>query len=228
MNQSSSAGGAGPPIARPRRGAANPGGALDPARLLEGLAAGVEPAPTGSAAQGQADERHRTSPARQVNAELRGDAGRIFANWVVRVTNLPQFRARPDLGLAEVKRGMPELVVAAIDALAMPDPVLAPDPNGAAAAAAVALARSRATHGFALGEVLTDVQELCHELSAAVWRAVDAAPGREDALRDLIDRALVLGGDLLIAVSHDWVARISDQPPPPASAAAAALSEARQ
>jgi len=146
-----------------------------------------------------------------MNAELRIAAGHIFANWLVRVTNLPHLRARPDLRLSDVKAGMPELVIAAIDALAAHDPIVRPEPNAAAAAAAVTLARARAAHAFSLGDVLAELQELRSEFFAAVWRINDAAPAlapRNAAPRDLMERFVGLGGALLIAVSEDWVTRL--------------------
>lgn len=253
-------------------------GALDPSRLLEGVSAAAV-APGHRARSGPApgpgypadptdpayldpQARSPRSAARQMNGELRLAAGRIFANWVVRVTNLPHFRARPDLRLTDVKPGMPELVIAAIDALAAHDPVLQPEPTAAATAAAVSLSRARAAHAFSLGDVLAEIQELRTEFLAAVWRIVDAAPGAaadlavgsaagpaaatfpgvvdvrsvapshaapsrpalepatalaptpprpETPPRDLMERFVGLGGDLLIAVSEDWVARLESQ-----------------
>jgi len=151
---------------------------------------------------------------RRITAELRATAGRIFANWVVRVTNLPHYRARPDVRLSDLKIGMPELVIAAIDALTAHDPMLRAEPNAAAAEAAVTLARGRAAHAFSLSDVLAELQELRVEFLAAFWRIFDTSPAPDapgSAPRELMERFIRLGGDLLIAVSQDWVSRLEGQ-----------------
>lgn len=212
MNQSSSGGGHAP-SRQTRPTNLDTRGALDPARLLEGVSVIAGPARAEAAMSPRSASRLSPASVRRITAELRAAAGRIFANWVVRVTNLPHYRAQPDVRLSDLKTGMPELVIAAIDALTAHDPTLRAEPN-AAAAAAVTLSRSRAAHGCSLSDILAELQELRVEFFAAFWRMIDSSPTSDllgSAPRELMERFIRLGGELLIAVSQDWVSRLEGQ-----------------
>lgn len=190
-------------------------GSLDPARLLEGLTALPEPKPLVFPDPQGTDrllETPRPSPVGLLNTALRQEAGRLFANWVVRAMNLPQFRARPDLPLAAVKTGMPELVVATLEAVSTADPALNPEVQMAVAQAAVALARRRAVQGFSLREVLTELQEWSLELLTAVWRAVDDQPTLAGAPRVVIERLAQLTFEAATAVAEDWIVGPAEAP----------------
>jgi hypothetical protein len=160
------------------------------------------------------DHRAR-SPEIRVQAALRADVGRVLANWVLRIANLPVYRARPDLALDQLMDGLPRLVHAVLHAIATPDPALDPDPATHAAETAAEHARRRAAAGFPAGAVLAELRELHVELLAQLWRIVDEtlvatsadapATSPTDAAwmpRSTIERLAMTIGDLSAAAAE--------------------------
>jgi hypothetical protein len=157
------------------------------------------------------DHRPRT-PEVRLQAGLRADAGRLLANWVVRIANLPVYRARPDLALDQLMDGLPAVVHAVLHAAATPDPGLDPDPAARAAEAAAEHARRRAAAGFPVDAVLAEFRELHLELLTQLWRIATetAPPTKVDAEpaaavdfawvpRMMIERLAATVGDLSVA-----------------------------
>jgi hypothetical protein len=152
--------------------------------------------------------RHR-SPEVRLQAALRAEAGRLLANWIVRIANLPVYRARPDLRLDQLMDGLPGVVHAVLQAIATPDPGVEPEPGSRAAEVAAAHARRRAQVGFPVGAVLAELRELHAEVLAQLWRLVDEqAPVADESVtpRALIDRLAIAVGELQIAAAEAWVA----------------------
>src|SRR5687768_5931520 len=67
------------------------------------------------------------TPLARVTLELQEQSSRIVANWALRVSTFPTFRATPDINLAQLQEGVPELLDAVLAAIASPDPALDPD-----------------------------------------------------------------------------------------------------
>ena len=166
----------------------------------------------------------------RVQATLRADAGRLLANWVVRIANLPVYRARPDLRLDQVMEGLPPLLHAALQAVSTPDPGLDPEPAARAAEVAAEHGRRRAAAGFPIGAVLAELRELHGALLAEVWRIADEPPQPTDPAaappglpgdaagtpRSVVERLAATIDALFEATAEGWVA---------GSAAAAAPEE---
>jgi hypothetical protein len=152
------------------------------------------------------------SPEVRLQAALRADAGRILANWIVRIANLPVYRARPDLALDQLMDGLPALVHAALQATATPDPAVEPEPSARAAEVAAEHGRRRAAAGFPVGAVLTEFRELHAEVLGQLWRVMDAAAAPEapeataGTPRALLERLAAAVGEMSAAAADAWAA----------------------
>jgi hypothetical protein len=162
----------------------------------------------------------------RVHASLRADAGRLLANWVVRIANLPVYRARPDLRLEQVMEGLPTLLHAALQAVSTADPALDPEPAARAAEVATEHGRRRAAGGFPIGAVLAELRELHGALLAEVWRIADepaqpapsaqsvapptappGLPGDAGGMpRSVVERLAATMDSLFEAAAEGWVA----------------------
>lgn len=145
------------------------------------------------------------SPLARVAALLSRQTHRIVANWVLRVANLPEFRATPNLGLNQLQDGIPALLEAALTAVGTSDPTIDPAPLEWAQELAAAHGRAREAEGFTIGVVLAEYQQLRMEVWAALWRIVDADPTPADVPRELQSRLSSTFDSLAIAAAEAWV-----------------------
>jgi hypothetical protein len=113
------------------------------------------------------------TPLARVTLELQEQASRILANWALRVSTFPVFRATPDINLAQLQDGMPELLDAVLAAIASQEPALDPDAQYRIAELASAHGRKRATDGFSIGVLISELSELRAELWAAILRITE-------------------------------------------------------
>lgn len=146
------------------------------------------------------------SPAARAAAMLRDQASRIAANWVLRVANLPAFRALPDLTLSQLQDTIPEILDAALVAIATSDPSVDPEPLQRALDLAAEHGRKRADEGFAIGDVLAEFQQLRTEVWAALWRVLEGDELLSDSLRELQGRLSHTFDSLMIVAAESWVA----------------------
>jgi hypothetical protein len=150
--------------------------------------------------------RHR-SPEVRLQAALRSEAGRLLANWIVRIANLPVYRAQPNLRLDQLMDGLPAVVHAVLQSIGTADPGVEPEPGARAVEVAAAHARRRAQAGFPVGAVLAELRELHAELLSQLWRLLDElTPTGETvaAPRTSIDRLAAAIGELQIAAADAW------------------------
>ena len=141
----------------------------------------------------------------RVVVALRAESPRVIANWVLRVANLPAFRAIPNLHLADIQDVIPEVVTAVLAATAIADPSVDPEPVAYASEVAERHGRSRADAGFGLRVVLVEFQQLRAELGAAVHRVVDEDPALATIMHDLTDRLNYTLDTVLIAAADAWL-----------------------
>ena len=141
---------------------------------------------------------------------LQEQVSRITANWVLRVGNIPAFRAIPDLSLSQVQDSIPQLLDAALSAMATSDPTIDPESLQHAIDLAAEHGRKRANAGFMIGVVLAEFQLLRQEVWSALWRIVDADPLLAEAPRELQSRLSHTFDSLMIAAAESWAeARLS-------------------
>jgi hypothetical protein len=132
--------------------------------------------PTEGAENLQPDEEPTSAgptPLARVTMELQEQASRILANWALRVSTLPAFRAAPNINLAQLQNDMPELLDAVLAAIATPDPALDPDRQSRVADLATGHGRMRAADGFSIGVLISELNELRAELWAAILRITE-------------------------------------------------------
>lgn len=150
-----------------------------------------------------------------VVARLQTDAGRIIANWVLRVANLPAFRAVPGLALAQLQDGVPDLLEATLDALLSPDAAVDPEPLARVTDVAASHGRTRAAEGFPIGVMLAEFQELRAEVGTAIARLAEADAPLVEAPRELqgrldhtLDSALIHAAEAWVAAAHPATGRV--------------------
>ena len=146
------------------------------------------------------------SPAARAAAMLRDQASRIAANWVLRVANLPTFRALPELTLNQLQDTIPEILDAALVAIVTSDPSVDPEPLQRALDLAAEHGSKRANEGFAIGDVLAEFQQLRTEVWAALWRILEGDELLSDSLRELQGRLSHTFDSLMIVAAESWVA----------------------
>jgi len=146
------------------------------------------------------------SPIGRVVTKLQADAPRLVANWAIRVANLPAFRATPELNLVDLRDAMPEILTAALTAMAAADVDLDPEPVERACAAAATHGAARARGGFGIGAVLEEYHQLRSVVWAAIWRMVDQEPGLESVVREAQPRVSRAFGDVTVAAAEAWAA----------------------
>lgn len=144
------------------------------------------------------------TPMGRLVTTLQESAPRLVANWALRVANLPAFRATPDLNLAELRDTMPEVLDAALRAMA--DVGTVPDPDTAARAcdAAAAHGAARARAGFGIGALLHEYHQLRAEVWSAIWRLVDQDPDLEPAVRAAQPRVSQTFSAVTVAAAEAW------------------------
>jgi hypothetical protein len=145
------------------------------------------------------------SPMGRVTTRLQADSARLVANWALRVANLPAFRATPDLNLTDLRDVMPEVLAAALSAMAGSDVELDPEPVARACDAAAGHGAARARAGFGIGALLEEYNQLRAVIWAAIWRMAQEQPDLAPALRDIQPRLSRTFGDVTIAAAEAWV-----------------------
>lgn len=142
---------------------------------------------------------------------IRDDASRILANWSMRITTLPAFRAVPDLALDELQEDMPDLLESILEAVSLSPYEFDPLPMEA-------VARKAATHGvaraksFPVDVVLSEIQVLQREVRTAIWRNASDVPVPvihefDERLNDVFELAER-------SVVASWVSRCEELPTP--------------
>jgi hypothetical protein len=143
-------------------------------------------------------------PVARILAGLREQQARILANWAVRVSTLPVFRAAPSLGLDELQRDMPELLDAALAAVEVSERDVDDRPLERARAVAAVHGLDRRRGGFSIALVLEEIHALRQEVWAALWRMMERAPSLLGALRDVERRISETFDSLSIAAAEAW------------------------
>jgi hypothetical protein len=144
-------------------------------------------------------------PAARVSLELPEQASRMLANWSLRVSTIPEFRATPDINLAQLQEGMPELLDAVIVAISASDPALDPEIQTRAAELATAHGQRRATAGFSIGLLIAELHELRAELWATILRIVETDPELAEIPATLQDRLARTFDPLIVDAAEAWV-----------------------
>jgi hypothetical protein len=145
-------------------------------------------------------------PAARVSQEIQEQSSRILANWSLRVSTIPEFRATPDINLAQLQEGMPELLDAAIAAIAASDPTLDPAIQARTDDLATAHGQRRATDGFSIGVLIAELQQLHAELWAAILRVVETDPALSEVPATMQDRLARTFDPLIVEAAEAWVA----------------------
>jgi len=143
----------------------------------------------------------------QVIDQLRDDAARLIANWVLRVANMPAFRAWPDLSLVELQESVPALLNATLLAMRSPDPSRDPEPVSRAIEAAERHGQARADDAFPIGVLIAEFQALRAELRTAILRITEGAPEMVDVARELEGRLIQTFDAATIAAAEGWAER---------------------
>jgi hypothetical protein len=144
-------------------------------------------------------------PAARVSQEMLEQSSRILANWSLRVTTIPEFRASPDIHLAQLQEGVPELLEAVLSAMAASDPALEPEIQARTVELATTHGQRRATEGFSIGVLIAELQELRAELWAAILRVTEADPALAEIPATLQDRLARTFDPLIVDAAEAWV-----------------------
>lgn len=148
----------------------------------------------------------------QVIDQLQGDSARMIANWVLRVANMPAFRAWPDLSLVELQESIPALLNATLLAMRSPDPSRDPEPESRAIEVAERHGQARAGDAFPIGVLLAEFQAMRAELLLAILRIADGGPELGDVARELEGRLTRTLDVVTIAAAEGWVDRTLTAP----------------
>jgi hypothetical protein len=124
---------------------------------------------------------------------VRDDSARILANWSMRISMLPAFRAVPELALAELQEDMPELLDAIMVAVNRFPYEFGPEPMEAVATKAAAHGAIRA-ETFTVDVVLAEMHVLQREVRNSVWRNAGEFPASvlhefDDRLNEVFEMA---------------------------------------
>ncbi len=142
---------------------------------------------------------------------LRGDLDRVVANWVLRVANMPAFRAWPDLGLDQLKDAVPDLIDATMIVMSMTNPERDPEPLARAVEIAAEHGRKRGRDGFPIGALLAEFQALREELRSALPRVAGDDLARYDVARKLEGQLIQTVDAALIEAAEAWVDEVMHQ-----------------
>jgi len=145
-------------------------------------------------------------PAARVSQEIQEQSSRILANWSLRVTTIPEFRATPDLNLAQLQEGMPELLDAAIAAIAASEPTLDPSVQERIEDLATAHGQRRANDGYSIGVLIAELQALRTEAWAAILRVIESDPALSEVPVTMQDRLARTFDPLIVEAAEAWVA----------------------
>jgi hypothetical protein len=144
-------------------------------------------------------------PTARVTLGLQEQASRILANWSLRVSTIPEFRATPNINLAQLQEGMPELLDVATMAISASDPTLDPEIQIRAAELATTHGQRRATAGFSIGLLIAELHELRAELWAAILRIVETDPELAEIPATMQDRLARTFDPLIVDAAEAWV-----------------------
>lgn len=136
---------------------------------------------------------------------LRGDSDHIVANWVLRVANMPAFRAWPELGLDQLKDTIPDLIDAMLTIVSADDPERDPEALARVVEIAAEHGRERARNGFPIGAVLAEYQALREEMHIVLRRIADEDLAWQGGARELERRVNHVIDAGLIDAAEAWV-----------------------
>lgn len=145
---------------------------------------------------------------------LRDDSDRIVANWVIRVANMPAFRAWPELGLDELKDTIPDLIDATLTIVSVDDPERDPEALARVVEIAAEHGRERARNGFPIGAVVAEYQALREELHIVLHRIADEDLAWREGSRELERRVNHVIDAGLIDAAEAWVDEALNQAQP--------------
>jgi len=145
------------------------------------------------------------TPEARVTHALQEQSSRILANWALRVSTFPTFRATPDINLAQLQEGLPELLDALLGAIATPDPALDPILQSRIADLAETQGRKWATDGFSIGVLISELNELRAELWAAILRITEDDPTLAGTPLLLQERLRAAFDPLIVDAAEAWV-----------------------
>ena len=148
----------------------------------------------------------------QVIDQLQADSSRMIANWVLRVANMPAFRAWPDLSLVELQESIPALLNATLIAMRSPDPSRDPEPETRAIEVAERHGQARAGDAFPIGVLLAEFQAIGAELRLAILRISNGDPEMVEVARELEGRLTRTLDVATIAAAEGWVDRTQAAP----------------
>src|SRR4051812_29828766 len=96
----------------------------------------------------ETDMSTHATPLARIIAGLREQQSRVIANWAVRISTLPVFRATPELALGDLQSGVPALLDAALAAIEVSNSDLDDLPLEQARTIAATHGRQRFADGF--------------------------------------------------------------------------------
>lgn len=149
-------------------------------------------------------EPFQIGPQRACATYLLAIAPRLMSNWVLRVANLPVFRADPNMELAPLRGRMGALLPAVVASLVVNDPALDDEPGRLVETIAADHGRLRGQLGTPIGVVLIEFQEL----RRLVWAATESwaiEHGDPEAVRVLTDRLMTTLDRAQVASVEAWV-----------------------
>ena len=149
----------------------------------------------------------------QVIDQLQAESTRMVTNWVLRVANMPAFRAWPDLSLTKLQESIPALLGATLLAMRSPDPSRDPEPQARAIEAGERHGHARADDIFPIGVLLAEFQAMRSELRLGILRITEGDPDMVEVARELEDRLTQTLDAAMIAAAEGWVDRTTNPLP---------------
>jgi hypothetical protein len=144
------------------------------------------------------------TPLARVTMALQDQASRVLSNWSLRVSTFPALRATPDLNLAQLQDGMPDLLQAILSAVATPDPVLEVDTQSRLATLAAEHGRRLARQAFSIGVMIAELNALRAELWAAILRITADDPVLAATPLVLEERLSGTFGPVMVDAAEAW------------------------
>jgi hypothetical protein len=151
------------------------------------------------------DQDMDRSPLVRVVESLREHEPRIVANWAVRISTLPAFRATPEIQLGELESRIPELLSAVLSVITVADVAVDALPLERAQGIAIEHGRSRCRSGFSIGELIAGLQMLRQEVWTSAWRSGDPGSLRRGSYREFETRLNAAFDSIIVAAAEAWV-----------------------
>ena len=142
---------------------------------------------------------------REFAAYLTAMAQFALSDWVLRVANLPAFRADPDLDLVRLRGEIAPLFEAIVDAILVHDPVYDDEPGTRITDAASRHGAQRQKMGIPIGTLLIELHELRRVIARAMTGWAETADGQA-ALTTLSLRLEQAIDAASVAAATDWAA----------------------